>query len=311
MNDHTALGPGAEFDAIRTLLARWGSRARAIGDDAAILSVARGDALVVSVDCAVEGRHFKPGWLQPREVGYRAVAAALSDLAAMASTPVGVLISLITPVSWITHLDELADGIGEAVDLAETHIVGGNMSAGTELSITTTVFGSAFAPLPRRGARAGDSVYVTGRLGGTGSALADLESGASSVRFRERFARPTPRLREARWLAAHGATAAIDVSDGLAADLGHLAAASERTLVIDADAVPCVDGVSLHDALESGEEYELVVTASAEIDVGEFMRRFGIPLTRIGSVAAGAPHVDWHGGGARVANVHGHDHFST
>ena len=307
-NEHTPLGPGAEFDAIRTVLARWGARARAVGDDAAILSVARGDELVVSVDCAVEGRHFKPGWLQPHEIGYRAVAAALSDLAAMASTPIGVLISLITPVVWISHLDELAEGIGEAVDVAETHIVGGNMSAGSELSITTTVLGSAFAPLPRSGARDGDSIYLTGVIGGAGAALADFESGSSNVRFRERFARPMARLREARWLATRGATAAIDVSDGLAADLTHLAAASGRTLVIDADAIPCVDGVSLRDALESGEEYELVVTASNPFDVDDFMRRFEIPLTRIGRVAAGAPRVEWHG--ARVANVHGHDHFS-
>ena len=308
MSDHTSLGPGAEFDAIRALLARWGPRARAIGDDAAILSVARGDALVVSVDCAVEGRHFRPGWLCPREVGYRAVAAALSDLAAMASTPVGVLISLIMPTAWLSHIDELADGIGEAVDLGNTHVVGGNMSGGSDLSITTTVLGSTFLPLPRGGAREGNSIYVTGMIGGAGAALADLESGAPTIRFRDRFARPTPRLREARWLAAHSATAAIDVSDGLAADLTHLAAASGRTLVVDADAIPCVDGVSLRDALESGEEYELVVTASEAFDVAEFMRRFGVPLTRIGRVTAGPPRVEWHG--ASVAKVHGHDHFS-
>ena len=137
-----------------------------------------------------------------------------------------------------------------------------NMSAGTELSITTTVFGSAFAPLPRSGASAGDSVYLTGRIGGTGSALADLESGASSVRFRERFARPTPRLREARWLAAHGATAvallahydSVWGSPGSGDDSLGVASALEILRAIKAKGVPARDVVVL---FTDGEEIGL------------------------------------------------------
>src|SRR5215213_1216200 len=118
MNGHTALGAGAEFDAIRDVIARWGTRAVGIGDDAAVMTVPRGDKLVVSVDTAVEGKHFVPGWLSPREISYRAVAAALSDLAAMAAQPVGVLVALTVPQRWRVHFTELADGIADAVDVA-------------------------------------------------------------------------------------------------------------------------------------------------------------------------------------------------
>ena len=171
MNDRIALGPGREFDAIRAMVERWGSRARGIGDDAAIITMPRGDALIASVDSSVEGRHFRRGWLSPREIGCRAVVAALSDLAAMAARPLGVLVALAVPVSWRSDLTAIADGIGNAVERARTVILGGNLSDAGELSITTTVLGSAFAPLTRAGARVGDRVYVTGRLGGPGSVL--------------------------------------------------------------------------------------------------------------------------------------------
>ncbi|HTE46253.1 MAG TPA: thiamine-phosphate kinase [Gemmatimonadaceae bacterium] len=308
MSDEIPMGPGAEFDAIRQMLERWGPRAVGIGDDAAVMHVARGDSLVVSVDTFVEGRHFLRGWLTPREIGFRAVAAALSDIAAMAARPTGVLIALNLPEYWNESLIEIADGIGEMVDLAQTCIRGGNLSDGTELSVTTTVLGEAFAPLARRGARAGDRVYVTGRFGGPGAATALLYAGESAGDFRDRFARPVPRLAEAVWLAERGASAAIDVSDGLLADVGHLAVASGVDISMDATRVPLMDGVEIDAALRSGEEYELVVTSS-ELDVAAFERRFAIPLTEIGHVTDsrdGCVHVS----GARVANVRGYDHLS-
>src|SRR5262249_36513315 len=154
--------------------------------------VARGDRLVVSVDSAIEGRHFREGWLTPQEIGYRAVAAALSDLAAMAARPVGVFIALAVPERWRTDLLALADGIGEAVSSAASVIRGGNITTATELSITTTVLGSVFQPLVRSGARPADFIYVTGALGGPGAALARLERGASAGDHRARLARPTP-----------------------------------------------------------------------------------------------------------------------
>jgi thiamine-monophosphate kinase len=313
MNDRIALGPGREFDAIRAMLERWGSRARGIGDDAAIITMPRGDALIASVDSSVEGRHFRRGWLSPGEIGCRAVVAALSDLAAMAARPLGVLVALAVPVSWRNDLTAIADGIGNAVERARTVILGGNLTDAGELSITTTVLGSAFAPLTRAGARVGDHVYVTGRLGGPGSVVAALTAGTEpSTAARESFGKPTARIAEAIWLADRGATAAIDISDGLAGDLAHMAAASGVSIEVDVDRIPVVTGVAIEDALRSGEEYELVVTSGNVIDVADFEERFTIPLAEIGRVVSGdgTPSVVLLANGKRVANPLGHDHFS-
>lgn len=309
MTTATTLGPGDEFDAIRTLIERWGARAVGIGDDAAVIELARGDTLVTSVDSAVENRHFRAEWLDAREIGYRAVAAALSDLAAMAARPIGILIALALPQRWRDQLLDLADGIADAVDVAQTVIRGGNITASHELSITTTVLGEAFKPLTRSGARPGDLVYVTGTLGGPGAALAALARGEQPGVHRERFARPRPRLLEARWLAERGARAAIDVSDGLAADLRHIAAASSVGITLDADRIPCVAGVAPAAAIVSGEEYEIVVTSPTRFDTSAFEQRFAIALTEIGVVSALSPG-DVRVIGARVADTSGHDHFS-
>jgi thiamine-monophosphate kinase len=306
-----ALGPGAEFDEIRRLVARWGARAQGIGDDAAVWLPTRGEHLVASVDTAVEGRHFERGWLTSRELGWRAAAAALSDLAAMAARPVGVLVALTVAESWQREVFEIADGIGDAVAAAGTVIRGGNISAGGELSITTTVFGEAYAPLRRAGARPGELVFVTGRLGGPGAALDALRSGKRDARHHarhhERFAHPVPRLAEARWLAANGATAAIDISDGLVSDAGHLAAASGVGIIIEPSSLPLVDGIRAREALVSGEEYELLIAAPA-LDTKAFSARFGIPLTAIGRVTESPAGVEVVG--TRVELLRGHDHLS-
>ncbi len=304
-----ALGPESEFDTIRRLVARWGPAASGIGDDAAVLSAVRGNAFVVSVDAAIEGRHFKAEWLTAREIGYRAVAAALSDLAAMAASPAGVLVAFGVPARWRDRLMDVADGVGDAVVQSGTVVVGGNLSAASEFSITATVLGTVFSPLSRAGARAGDRVYVTGRLGGPRMAIASLEGGVASPPFRDRFAHPVPRLIEGRWLAERGATSAIDVSDGLIADVRHIAVASAVSVEFDAAAIPRVAGASVADALQSGEEYELVVTASDALDIGEFERRFALELTEIGRVTT-ASGADVVVPGVEVAALHGHDHFT-
>ncbi len=309
MSLDTPLGPGAEFDMIREILARLGARATGIGDDAAIADVPRGESLVASIDSVVERRHLLRDWLTPRELGYRAAAAALSDLAAMASRPIGVLVALTIPDTWRDDVLSMADGIGDAVDVAHTRVLGGNLSAGDELSITTTVLGSAFAPLRRSGATAGDRVYVTGRLGGPGDVLRRLRAGEAAGPHRERFVHPVPRLDEARWLAANGASACIDISDGLLADLRHLAVASGVEIALDPERIPCAAGVDRDAAQHSGEEYEIVVTTPDRFDGVEFERRFGLPLTEIGAARAGSPGVTV--GGHGVATSVGHDHFSA
>lgn len=309
--DFANLGAGREFDAIRDLVSRWGDLATGIGDDAASLQVPRGDQLVVSVDTCVEGRHFRSEWLTPNEIGERAVAAALSDLAAMAAAPVGVLVAINLPAAWQERLGSIGDGIGAAVRGAGTKILGGNLSSADGLSITTTVMGHAFRPIGRRGARVGDNVYVTGRLGGPGAALrAWMEGRAPDPAHRRRFVAPQPRLAESRWLASRGMRACIDISDGLVADAGHLAAANALALEIDLGQLPCIAGVAPAEAAASGEEYELLLTA-VSMNADEFAATFDASLTEIGRVVAGSAEVRVMENGARVAAPRGHDHFSS
>ena len=309
---HLPLGAGAEFDAIRAMLQEWGPRAAGIGDDAAVLDVPPGQRLVVSTDASVEGVHFRREWLSAQEIGARAATAALSDLAAMAAAPLGLLLALGVPESWENELVELARGVGISAARAQCLIVGGNVTRAAELSLTMTVLGAAERPLRRGGAHVGDEVYVTGALGGAGAALRALQSGrVPEAEHLRRFADPTARLDEARWLADAGATAAIDISDGLAADLAHLARASGLTAELSLESVPCVSGVSPDDAIVSGEEYEIAVTLppSAPADATRFAARFGIPLTRVGVMRASTSE-PLHIVDGRVDLARGHDHLS-
>lgn len=306
------LGPGGEFDAIRTMLARWGDRARGIGDDAAVLALPRGDHLVASVDASVEGVHFRAGWLAPREIGRRAATAALSDLAAMAARPLGVLVAIEASDAWRDALGDIADGIGDALADVGAPVIGGNMTRGPQLSLTITVLGHAHTALRRDGVRAGDRLYVTGRLGGPSAALEAWLAGTEpSPACRARFVAPSARIREARWLADAGATAGIDVSDGLVADLGHLAHASGVRIVLDAERVPRLEGLAIDAALRGGEEYELVVASPTALDTAEFERRFGVALTHIADArVAETPGVDVRLRTRRVAPPSGYDHYS-
>jgi thiamine-monophosphate kinase len=304
------LESAGEFELIDAMRERWGALAVGIGDDAAVLDVPRGERLLASTDTAVEGRHFRDDWLTSRETARRAVAGALSDLAAMAAAPIGVLVAIQLPEVRRSQLPDIADGIADAVRAAGTVIVGGNLSGGNALTLTTTVLGSAYAPLMRSGARAGDMVYVTGALGGPAAALRALarEERVADAQ-RERLVAPTPRLMEARWLAQQGCTAAIDISDGLAGDAAHVARASGVTIEIDVARVPVFAEATEGDALAGGEEYELLVTAPA-LDVDAFTGRFGLALTAIGAVTSGAGELRLLKGGNRVAAPGGYDHFS-
>jgi thiamine-monophosphate kinase len=149
-------------------------------------------------------------------------------------------------------------------------------------------------------------------LGGPGAALDALLRGATPRETdRARFAAPRPRIAEGRWLAEHGARAAIDVSDGLVADAGHLAAASDVQVVLDIAGLPCVEGIAPESAASSGEEYELLVAfrADARPSTGAFAAKFGIPLTAVGHVTTGRG-VSLEGRGDRVDLPTGHDHLS-
>ncbi|MEO8563689.1 MAG: thiamine-phosphate kinase [bacterium] len=309
---HVALGAGDEFDAIRAMLRVWGARAVGIGDDAAVLSVPAGQRLVVSTDASVEGVHFRRGWLTSREIGARATAAALSDLAAMAATPLGFLLALGLPAEWRDELEELAHGVGEMAASTDCPIVGGNVTRAAHLSLTLTVLGGAERPLTRDMVRPGDVLFLTGHLGGPGAALDALERGATpDAVHRARFAAPMPRLAEARWLAEHGAHAAIDISDGLVADAGHLASASGVCIELGLASVPCVAGVEAEQAVASGEEYELLVAVAPDAiaTLDAFSALFRLPLTRVGRAIVGSG-VTLLGPKGRVDPPRGHDHLS-
>jgi thiamin-phosphate kinase len=282
---HRALGAGREFDVVRALLARWGDAASGVGDDAAVLDVPAGERLVVSTDASIEGAHFRRGWLTPEEIGWRAATSALSDLAAMAARPIGLVLALALPDGWRDAVDGLADGVGAAARAAGAPIVGGDLVRSRELGLTITVFGAARRPIGRDGARPEDALYVTGALGGPQLAVAALERGQQpEPGARARFARPAARIAEAGWLAERGASALVDVSDGLAADVGHLAAASGVRIVLEAATVPRLAGAGIADALGGGEEYELALAAPPGLDTRSFRERFGVLLTPIGRV---------------------------
>jgi len=312
---HLPLGYGGEFDLISAALRRWGRLASGVGDDCAVLEVPTGMRLVLSVDTAVDGVHFRRAWLAPREVGYRATTAALSDLAAMAAEPVGAAIAMTLPDAWRDDFLAICDGIGEAVQAVGAKIIGGDLTHGTELSLTLTVVGHVASPLSRGGAQPGDALWVTGRLGGPLRAIRAWESGgAPSNESRARFAHPVARFAEAKWLVAHGVTAGLDISDGIVSDAGHLAAAGGVQVIVNLDRLPLATGAKSEEAAQSGEEFELLVTGPASLDAAAFAKTFGIPLTCIGAVAppvSNEPAVEALRHGARVQLPRGHDHFPS
>lgn len=312
-SSHISIGPGREFDLVRAMLAVWGDAASGVGDDAAVVDLDPGERLVVSTDTAVLDVHFRTSWLSAEEIGFRSTMAALSDLAAMAARPVGVLVALTVPPEWTDRVADLSRGIGEAARLCAAPIVGGDLTSGRELSLAITVLGASAHPLSRADARPGDLVYVTGVLGGPSSAVRAWQNGTlPSEWYRARFARPVARIREAAWLAERGARAMIDISDGLASELHHLANASGARFRVDVDRIPCGPGVEWSNAVRGGDEYELLFTAAEAIDVDDFVRAFDVRLTLIGEVLSGAQgEVIAEHDGARVDLALGHDHFSS
>lgn len=290
-----------EFDLIARIHARAASRddvVLGIGDDAAILRVPPGRDLVVAMDTLNSGVHF-PEDTAPADIGWKSLAVNLSDLAAMAATPAWCTLSLSLPQPDAAWVDGFLDGFLELAMRYEVALVGGDTTRGP-LSVCVTVHGlvEPRGALRRKGAHVGDDVWVTGTLGDAAAALRQWEAGdAIDPALRARLDRPTPRVAAGHALAGI-ATACIDVSDGLLADLGHVCRASRVGAVLDVDALPASDalrrafGRETARVLQSagGDDYELCFTApkTARLAVESALFASDVPVTRIGRITADA-----------------------
>ena len=324
---------GGEF----ALIARHFQRAHAklpasvalgVGDDCALLCPTPGHQIAISSDMLVSGRHFLPD-VAPAALGHKALAVNLSDLAAMGARPLGFTLALALPRIDDAWLAELAQGLFALADAHGCPLVGGDTTRGP-LNLCITVFGEVRpgASLRRNAAQVGDDIYVSGDLGGACLALQCLQDPASPPtgldkttlnRLRERLERPTPRvaLGQALTGVAH---AAIDISDGLAGDLGHVLRASGVGAELVLQALPQPDAVAalpaaqrLRCVLQGGDDYELVFTApaGARNAVEVAARLSHTPVCRVGQIVTGSGlHlIDGHGNRQVFAGA-GFDHFN-
>lgn len=309
----------AEFaliDRIRARAATRGDVLLGIGDDAAVLAVPPGHALVVAMDTLNAGVHF-PADTPVEAIGAKALAVNLSDLAAMGAAPAWCTLSLSLPDADAAWVDAFLDGFLPLAAAHDVALVGGDTTRGP-LSVCVTVHGlvEPRGVLRRDAARVGDDVWVSGTLGDAAGALAQWRAGgAVDAVLRARLDRPTPRVALGRALAGV-AHACIDVSDGLLADLGHVCRASRVGARIDVDALPA--SPALRAAFEGevlphlqacgGDDYELCFTApvTARLALDDIALMAGVPITRIGAVveapgvaaheANGAPWLPRHAG---------------
>ena len=302
----------SEFDWIERIVSRLGSSALGIGDDAAVLTGPDGETWVWTIDTLIENVHFRFDWLEPEAVGHRGLVASLSDLAAMGAEPVAALTAFAAPAdSLADRVERLYAGLAATAQRAGCHVVGGDLSQAGEVQLTVTALGRCPGQvLTRDGARVGDLVYVTGTLGDSKAGLKILKTRYRSVRrarmgserrhlrfLVKRHLRPSARIPEGQLLASRRlATAAIDLSDGLSGDLGHLCEQSRVGAEIEAASLPLSPATRWYAetrhldpsdfALAGGEDYELLFTVSPanRRRLDHLARRSGFRFTRIGTI---------------------------
>ena len=274
------LGELALVDAVTSRFAGGPGVLLGPGDDAAVVAAPDG-RVVATTDVLVDGRHFRRDWSSASDVGARAAAANLADVAAMGAVPTALLVGLAVPpdceVDWVLGL---ADGLGEEAAAAGAAVAGGDVVRSDTLVVSVTALGSleGRAPVTRSGARPGDLVAVAGRLGWAAAGLAVLSRGFRSPRtLVDAHRRPAPPYAEGPRAAALGATAMVDVSDGLVADLSRVAAASGVAVSLAGDAfhVPqdfqdtarALNADPLHWLLGGGDDHALAACFPAEVDL--------------------------------------------
>jgi thiamine-monophosphate kinase len=292
-----------EFEIIRKYFDRESdsdSVITGIGDDGAVTRPDPGNDIITVIDTMVAGIHF-PLSLDPADIGYRAVAVNLSDIAAMGATPKWMTLALTMSDSDPAWLAAFAAGLFQAADEHGVALVGGDTTRGNELVVTIQIAG-AVEPgkaMLRSGAKAGDAIYVTGPAGDAAAGLSILQSGAprnADIDYLvHRFARPTARVEFGRAISTI-ATAAIDLSDGLFTDIEKLLNASNVSGVLEINEIPLSSQLratmspddALRFALGGGDDYELAFTSSAREDaIREIAGNFDVTVTCIGSVVGG------------------------
>jgi thiamine-monophosphate kinase len=282
--DHVPQGSLDEFDLIERLRAGFEAAAGAgpapgetwIGDDAAVVLLGE-EPVLLTTDLVVEGVHFDPALGDPEDVGYKSLMVSLSDLAAMGARPRDALVSMAAPPG--RSLEAVGSGVARAAEETGCRIVGGDLSSAPVLVVSVaavgTLEGGSDPPaLLRSGAKPGDTVFLTGPVGGAAAGLRLLRQGDAPPELADRFLRPRARIGEGEAARRSGASAALDVSDGLAADLAHLGDASGVGIALDE--VPVDAGATLEEALYGGEDYELVVATPSPSDLLSAFEAFGL-----------------------------------
>jgi thiamine-monophosphate kinase len=288
-----------------------------MGDDCAVLRLG-GREWVAASDMLVSGHHFK-GWATPEDVGYKAIAVNVSDVAAMGGTPRFVLASggAESPETTLRCME----GILEACEVFNVYPIGGDTTRASALTVDVAILGElATSPVLRSGAKPGDLLAVTGELGASAAGLLALEDGASGAeRLVRKHLRPEPRVEAGSVAARLGAGAMIDLSDGLASDTRHICERSGVGFRVDLDLLPVAEDT--REFIESlgrdpgvlaatgGEDYELLISASEPV-LDALVESIEVPVTKIGEVANGN-NVVFRRAGEPVEGLSGWDHFSA
>jgi thiamine-monophosphate kinase len=314
----------SEFDLIKRFFTRNTPGANlGVGDDAALLKIGAGLELAVSTDMLISGTHFFPD-VDPSKLGHKTLAVNLSDMAAMGATPRWTTLAIALPEADETWLAQFSAGFFNLADSFGVELIGGDTTKGP-LNLCVTIMGTlpAGQALRRDGAVTGDDIWVSGTLGGASLALAHLKgeinlSAEDSAACANCLHQPIPRI--ALGLALRGiAHSAIDISDGLMADLGHILERSKAGAKIDFAKIPLHSALSRqpratqeHCALSGGDDYELCFTAAPNQHgkIAALSQELNLPLTCIGNVTTG-DHCVVRGpdGGTINPKESGHDHF--
>lgn len=318
-----------------SLIARYFDRVRSsrldvetgIGDDCALLNIPEKQTLAISTDTLVAGNHFLPD-IDPADLAYKALAVNLSDLAAMGADPAWLTLALTLPEVDEPWLEAFSDSLFELLNYYDMQLIGGDTTRGP-LSMTLGIHGyiPAGRALKRSGAKPGDWIYITGTLGDSAAGLAVLQNRllvaeeTDARYFIKRHLRPTPRILHGQAL-RDIASAAIDLSDGLISDLGHIVKASGCGARVDVDALPKSDAMMRHVdagqaqrwALSGGEDYELCFTVP-ELNRGALdvaIGQLGVPFTCVGQMSADVEGLNFVRDGMPVTfDWKGYDHFAA